>query len=134
VIAGHVDSATAPGVFYHLRDVVPGDRVIVGHADGSVSTFSVQAVIEVPKARFPSDEVYGPVPFAGLRLVTCGGVFDRASGHYLDNIIVFARATIRGSEPAWVEGDGWSGVVSPRSRNPDPVPFSATIGLPGVSF
>jgi hypothetical protein len=35
--------------------------------------------------------VYGPTPDPELRLVTCGGTFDAASGHYADNVIVYAR-------------------------------------------
>jgi len=27
-----------------------------------------------------------------LRLITCGGGFDRSTGHYRDNVIVYARA------------------------------------------
>jgi hypothetical protein len=34
--------------------------------------------------------VYGPVPDAELRLITCGGAFDFATGHYLSNVIVYA--------------------------------------------
>jgi len=26
-----------------------------------------------------------------LRLITCGGVFDSATGHYLNNVIVYAH-------------------------------------------
>jgi len=32
----------------------------------------------------------GPFDHAGLRLITCGGPFDSASGHYVDNIVVYA--------------------------------------------
>jgi hypothetical protein len=36
--------------------------------------------------------VYSPTPFAELRLVTCGGTFDRAARSYRDNIVVYAVA------------------------------------------
>ena len=42
------------------------------------------------KSRFPTAAVYGPVPDPQLRLITCGGTFDPATGHYLSNVIVFA--------------------------------------------
>ena len=29
-----------------------------------------------------------------LRLITCGGPFDQATGHYLDNVVVFARYAV----------------------------------------
>jgi hypothetical protein len=37
-----------------------------------------------------SAAVYGPVPDAGLRLITCGGAFDDAAGCYLSNVVVYA--------------------------------------------
>jgi hypothetical protein len=35
--------------------------------------------------------VYGSVPYAALRLITCGGDFDSAAGSYVDNTIVYAH-------------------------------------------
>ncbi|HEY7046404.1 MAG TPA: class F sortase [Jatrophihabitantaceae bacterium] len=91
VILGHVDSAKyGPGVFYRLHDLRPGDIVDVTRADSSRARFRVARVAEYPKARFPTDEVYGNVDHAALRLITCGGDFDRSSGNYLDNVVVFA--------------------------------------------
>ena len=52
-------------------------------------------VTQVAKTAFPRAGVYGPVPDPEFRLITCGGPFDTASGHYLDNVIVFARETAR---------------------------------------
>ena len=46
---------------------------------------------QVPKTAFPTASVYGKLPYAGLRLVTCGGVFDPATGHYLSDVIVYAH-------------------------------------------
>jgi ribosomal protein L14 len=65
--------------------------VVVDRADGSSVRFAVDRVVQVDKDAFPTGEVYGPVAAAELRLITCGGVFDRASGSYTDNVIVFAR-------------------------------------------
>jgi hypothetical protein len=50
----------------------------------------VQRVEQYPKARFPTADVYYPTLTPMLRLVTCGGAFDRKVGHYVDNVIVFA--------------------------------------------
>jgi hypothetical protein len=91
VVAGHVDSRTGPAVFYRLKFLHPGARILVDRRDGSTAVFRVQTVIRVPKTAFPAKKVYGDVPYAGLRIITCGGVFDRATGHYRDNVIVFAR-------------------------------------------
>jgi sortase (surface protein transpeptidase) len=90
VILGHVDSTRGPGVFYRLRELGPGDRVVVVRADGSRVTFVVQRTEQYPKARFPTADVYYPTLTPMLRLVTCGGAFDRDWGHYVDNVIVFA--------------------------------------------
>ena len=80
VIAGHVDSTTGPAVFYRLRDLQPGDPVEVRREDGSVVTFRVTRIEQHPKDEFPSEAVYGPVPDAELRLITCGGDFNRSTG------------------------------------------------------
>ena len=91
VIAGHVDSRSGPGIFFWLRTLHPGDRVYVGRADGTMAVFTVTAVQKFAKDQFPTASVYGPVPDAELRLITCGGVFDRSLGSYLSNVVVFAR-------------------------------------------
>lgn len=94
IIEGHVDSATSgPSVFFRLGALQPGDVVRVTRADGRVAVFSVDGVRRYPKDRFPTMLVYGDTDVPALRLLTCGGAFDRATGHYLDNIVVFATLT-----------------------------------------
>jgi hypothetical protein len=90
IVAGHVDWAGAPGVFYELRSLVPGDEVVVTRQDGRLAVFRVQRVEQFPKGEFPTDLVYGDLDHAGLRLITCGGSFDRSARSYEDNIVVFA--------------------------------------------
>ena len=63
-------------------------------ADGSQPVFRVTRVEQYPKDGFPTAEVYGDIDHAGLRLITCGGVFNRATGHYDDNIVVFAELIV----------------------------------------
>jgi hypothetical protein len=92
VIAGHVDSRSGPAVFFRLREVAVGDPVFVGRADGTTARFTVTRVARHPKDAFPTAEVYGPTPDAELRLITCGGEFDRADRSYLDNVIVYATS------------------------------------------
>ena len=91
VIAGHVDSRTGPGIFFWLRTLHRGDRIYVGRADGTMAVFTVTKVRKFAKDEFPTAAVYGPVPDAELRLITCGGIFDRSRGSYLSNVVVFAR-------------------------------------------
>jgi len=90
VIAGHVDSGTAPAVFARLGELTPGAEVRVTLSDGGVRTFAVDRLEQAPKNGFPTAEVYGPTPDAQLRLITCDGDFDTATGHYVDNLIAYA--------------------------------------------
>ena len=92
VVAGHVDSVEGPAVFARLRELGPGDEVVVDREDGTTAHFTVTGVGRHPKDDFPTEAVYGPTPRAELRLVTCGGDFDRSRGSYEDNVVVFARA------------------------------------------
>lgn len=97
IIAGHVDWGGEPGVFYELSDLVAGDEITVTGQDGSTAVFRVTEVAEFPKDEFPTELVYGDINYAGLRLITCGGSFDRATGHYEDNIVAFAEFVGTGS-------------------------------------
>jgi len=92
VIAGHVDSHTGPAVFYRLRELRPGATIIVDRRDGTRARFTVLGSERYPKDRFPTARVYGSTPGATLRLITCSGRFDRSTGHYLDNTVVYADA------------------------------------------
>jgi Sortase domain len=92
VIAGHVDSYRGPGVFFRLHLLRPHDLILVRRSDGSLAAFRVLTVRLYLKVRFPTSAVYGPVPAAELRLITCGGTFDPATGSYLSNVIVSAIA------------------------------------------
>jgi hypothetical protein len=89
IIAGHIDSYLGPGVFFRLRLLRPGNLVYVREADGRVAIFRVNSVRMYPKDHFPTTTVYGPSPDAELRLITCGGVFDRATGSYLSNVVEY---------------------------------------------
>jgi len=91
VIAGHVDSTQGPAVFYRLGAMQDGDRITVTRADSSAATFVVDRVEVFAKADFPTHQVYGNVTSrAELRLITCGGGYDSATG-YVSNVVVFAH-------------------------------------------
>ena len=91
VILGHVDSTTGISVFYYLRNLHAGDTVYVTLADEKVAAFAVDGLQRVAKDAFPTASVYGKAGYPSLRLITCGGPFDQATGHYADNIIVYAH-------------------------------------------
>jgi sortase (surface protein transpeptidase) len=89
VILGHVDSYLGPAVFFRLRSLLPGDLVEVTLADGVIVQFVVRSVAEYLKADFPDRLVYGSRGYSALQLVTCGGVFDTVTRHYLSNVVVY---------------------------------------------
>lgn len=92
VLVGHVDSYEGAAVFFRLRELQPGDRAAVTRVDGSVVEFEVYGLETVPKEGFPTDRVYGATAGPELRLVTCGGAFDRATRSYTENVVAYLRA------------------------------------------
>jgi sortase (surface protein transpeptidase) len=90
VILGHVDSRAGPAVFYRVRELRSGDEIFVDQRGGDTVEFVVKKLEQTDKNRFPTEDVYFPTLKPMLSLVTCGGTFDTSSGHYRDNIIVFA--------------------------------------------
>ena len=92
VLLGHINSAQyGPGVFARLAALRPGQPVRVTRADGTVAQFVVDRVASYRKDAFPSLQVYGNTPNPQLRLITCGGVFDRAARSYESNTVVYAH-------------------------------------------
>ncbi|WP_217919913.1 class F sortase [Actinomadura sp. BRA 177] len=91
VIIGHVDTAREPAILYRLGDLRPGDQARVLRADGRTAVFRIDSVERVDKDQFPTRRVYGDPGYAAIRLITCGGRFDRGSGHYTDNVIAFGH-------------------------------------------
>lgn len=95
VLVGHVDSAArGPGALFRLQQVRPGSAVTVT-TDGRTWRYVVRAVRDYDKARLPAAAVFGQRVTPRLVIITCGGPFDAATGHYLDNIVVYAV-------PAWL--------------------------------
>lgn len=92
VVVGHLDGIKSPGVFSRLPALRVGDRVLVRRADGTTVAFVVYRLADYRKAAFPAGAVYAPTTQPELRLITCTGTFNRATGHYLGNFVVYARA------------------------------------------
>ena len=99
ILAGHVDWSGQPGVFSRLRELTPDAQVTVTRQDGSAAVFRVTQVNEYPKDKFPTSVVYGDLDHPGLRLITCGGSFDRQTRSYDDNIVAFADLVATRSAP-----------------------------------
>jgi hypothetical protein len=48
---------------------------------------------QLPKTALPTKRIWTTTSRPLLRLVSCGGPFNHATGHYRDNIIVYASPT-----------------------------------------
>jgi hypothetical protein len=94
LLASHVDWAgEGPGALYYLNQLKVGDPIEVQGANSQVSDWRVsQPPVTLSKAALPASLFVNTGP-PKLALVTCGGPFDAATGHYLDNVIVWASTT-----------------------------------------
>ncbi|MHC0432506.1 class F sortase [Streptomyces sp. O3] len=95
LLVGHVDTETRPAVFYDLSTLRPGERIRVARSDGSLAEFTVEEVLVLPRDGFDARKAYGErqAGRAELRLITCGGTFDRARRSYTANVVVSAYLT-----------------------------------------
>ncbi|MEK8145404.1 class F sortase [Streptomyces sp. M10(2022)] len=93
LIVGHRDTRTGPAIFLNLNALRRGDTVKVVRADRRTAVFTVDNVKTYTKDKFPDDKVYGMTERPELRLLTCGGRFDKKSGGYSANVVVFAHLT-----------------------------------------
>ncbi len=91
IVLGHVDSFRGAAVFYHLGQLTAGDTFSIERADGTTATFVVERLERYSQDSFPSREVYEPVPYAGIRLITCSGTYDRSTRRYSHNLVVYGR-------------------------------------------
>lgn len=91
VVLGHVDSVAGPAVFFSLGRLNKGDTFDVERADGTIATFAVMKIDRQLQSEFPTEEVYGDIPYAGIRLITCSGQYDRGEFRYTHNLIVYGE-------------------------------------------
>lgn len=90
IINGHVSTRTGPAVFDRLRELAKGDQIYVYRSDKKVTRFTVSGIEQASKTSFPTKRVYENTSNAQLRLITCGGVYNKTTHHYTDNIVVYA--------------------------------------------
>ncbi|MGW6055010.1 class F sortase [Streptomyces sp. NPDC055189] len=92
IVAGHVDNAEGPSVFYDLGGLTKGSTIELERRDGSVAVFTVDANEVYEAKEFPDEKVYGAADRPELRVITCGGSYSRKTG-YRGNVVVFAHLT-----------------------------------------
>ncbi len=127
VIAGHLDSKIGPGIFSRLTEVKPGDPIEITRVDGTLIHFVVTRVDQYPKRAFPTRQVYGKTDRSELRIITCGGSFDRGKGSYNDNIVVFARLESEATGPNVAGGAPLQGPALPGSTLPVVTALSSAV-------
>lgn len=94
IVAGHVDTKAGPAIFARLNKLKPGEKFEVYRADGSIAVFQVNEVKQYAQQNFPTEEVYGNIDYAGIRLITCGGTFSQTTKRYSHNTVVFGSLII----------------------------------------
>ncbi|GAA2959502.1 MULTISPECIES: class F sortase [Streptomyces] len=104
LFVGHVDTETDPAVFYSLSAARPGAKVMVARDDGTVAEFTIDDVQVFTRERFDAEKAYGPREDgrAELRLITCGGTYDRDARAYTANVVVSAYLTGEGGSRSGV--------------------------------
>ena len=90
VIVGHLESLAGRGVFKRLKELRVGQTIAIHLRDGSTVRYVADSMVRVPKSRFPTDRVYAQTKQPTLRLITCAGEMNPATGYHPDNYIVFA--------------------------------------------
>lgn len=91
VVVAHVDTKGGPDVFYRLRELKPGDIIEISDKAGDTATFAMDSSELAPKSEFPTTRIWNGTNDPVIRLITCGGSFDRSSGHYRANVIVYGH-------------------------------------------
>lgn len=90
IIVGHIDTYKGPSVFWRLRELQAGDEISITREDNSVVKFKVTGLKQFEQSNFPTEEIYGNTEESELRLITCGGTFDKKTLHYSENTVAFA--------------------------------------------
>jgi LPXTG-site transpeptidase (sortase) family protein len=91
VLVSHVSWAGKKGAFYALKDLKAGDEVRVYESSGDYAVFQVDSLETILKTNLPTDRIWNKTEQSVIRLITCGGVYNSKTGHYLSNVIVYGH-------------------------------------------
>ncbi len=91
VIAGHVDSKEGPAIFFYLKDIEPGEEIIITDENGVELTFEVKTKESYPTDESPIEQIFGPSDKRNLNIITCAGTFDREQHLYPDRLVVYTE-------------------------------------------
>ncbi len=90
---GHVSSWTAKGVFYNLRKLVAGDKIVVTRGDDTTFEYQVVSAKTFPADNVNMAEVLAPISpdKPGLNLMTCTGRVISGTSEFSERLVVFAK-------------------------------------------
>jgi sortase (surface protein transpeptidase) len=91
VIVAHVSYNGTRGPFYSLKNLKPGDKILVYDKNGDFATFQVDSKETTLKTKLPTEKIWNNTQEPVIRLVTCGGTYDPTTKHYLSNVIVYGH-------------------------------------------
>ncbi|EUJ40299.1 peptidase C60 sortase A and B [Listeria weihenstephanensis FSL R9-0317] len=91
VIAGHVDSKQGPAVFFYLKELQAGDKILLTDKAGRKLTFAVQTKKSYLAEKAPIDQIFGSSTDRLLNLITCTGTFDTERRTHIDRLVVTAK-------------------------------------------
>ena len=91
ILVGHLDSTTGPAIFWHLKNLTIGDKIVINRNDGTTATFTVSAKQIFPQDPFPTEQVYGATSAPTLRIITCAGKWLSSLHRYSDDLVIFAN-------------------------------------------
>jgi LPXTG-site transpeptidase (sortase) family protein len=90
VMSGHVDYSRAPAVFWRLRELKPGDRLLVYGRTGEEYRYTVGDVVSYRTAGPPVEQILGATTYEALTLITCDGTFDPNARAYDHRLVIRA--------------------------------------------
>ncbi|MFA6039455.1 MAG: class F sortase [Candidatus Peribacteraceae bacterium] len=91
VIAGHLDSATGPAVFWRLKQLRAGDSMFVTDSNGGKKKFLVTGSERVEGTQAPLQRIFGDTGTRRLNLITCGGIWDTELRQYRERLVVYTE-------------------------------------------
>lgn len=92
IIDGHVSGKYVDGIFKQLKEVKPGDQIVIEYGDASRRIFEAVEIKTIPEAESAEflltkrDDIEQQ-----LNLITCGGTFDRNTQKYTDRVVVVTK-------------------------------------------
>jgi sortase A len=90
VFTGHISSTAAPGVFYNIDQLGPGNTIHVIGDDGTEQVYIVQEVDNDTADSVPLGQIFAPTSQPGVVLITCTGDWDPVAHLFSNRIVVWA--------------------------------------------